>query len=193
MIFKVLRPGSPFMRQKPEILNAITLARTRLFHIQQIDLRFSNGTETQYERLLGSAQGAVLIVPLLDNDTVLLIREYAAGTDRYELALPKGRIEEEEDLLVAAERELKEEVGYGARNLHHLTSMSIAPGYLGHFTHVVLARDLYPDRLKGDEPEEIEVVPWPLSRLNELLVRSDFTEARSIASLFMAREWLNHA
>lgn len=181
------------MRQKPKILNAVTLAKTRLFHIQQLDLRFSNGVETRYERLVGSERGAVLIVPLLDHDTVLLIREYAAGIDRYELAFPKGRIEHEEDLLAAADRELKEEVGYGARSLHHLTSMSLAPGYLGHFTHVVLARDLYPEKCIGDEPEEIEVVPWPISRFNELLGRSDFTEARSIASLFMAREWLNNA
>lgn len=181
------------MREKPRITNAITLARTRHFHVQQVDLRFSNGVETRWERLVGSARGAVLIVPMLDDDTVLLIREYAAGIDRYELALPKGRIEEDEELLVAAERELKEEVGYGARALHHLTSLSLAPGYLGHFTHVVLARDLYPEKLQGDEPEEIEVVPWPLRDLQDLTAREDVTEARTIASLYMAREWLAHA
>ncbi|MGE0079978.1 MAG: ADP compounds hydrolase NudE [Thiohalomonadaceae bacterium] len=180
------------MREKPRILHTETLARTRLFHVQQVDLRFSNGVETRYERLVGSARGAVLIVPLLDDDTVLLIREYAAGLDRYELALPKGRIEDDESPLEAANRELKEEVGYGARSLVHLSSMSLAPGYLGHFTHAVLARDLYPERCEGDEPEEIEVVPWRLSRLNELIARPDFTEARSIAAMFLTRERLNH-
>lgn len=180
------------MREKPRILHTETLARTRLFHVQQVDLRFSNGVETRYERLIGSARGAVLIVPMLDDDTVLLIREYAAGLDRYELALPKGRIEDSEDLLAAADRELKEEVGYGARSLVHLSSMSLAPGYLGHFTHVVLARDLYPDKQEGDEPEEIEVVPWRLSELGELVSRPDFSEARSIAALFLTRERLNH-
>jgi ADP-ribose diphosphatase len=180
----------PLMREKPRILHATTLARTRLFHVQQLDLRFSNGVETRYERLVGSGRGAVLIVPLLDDDTVLLIREYAAGLDRYELALPKGRIEEHEDLLEAANRELKEEAGYGARALHHLTSLSVAPGFLGAFTHVVVARDLFPERLPGDEPEEIEVVPWRLSRMDELFLRDDFSEARTIASLYMTREWL---
>ncbi|MCK9530748.1 MAG: ADP compounds hydrolase NudE [Gammaproteobacteria bacterium] len=181
------------MREKPRILHTETLARTRLFHVQQIDLRFSNGVETRYERLVGSSRGAVLVVPLLDDDTVLLIREYAAGVDRYELALPKGHIEQDEDMLLAADRELKEEVGYGARSLTRLSSMSLAPGYLGHYTHVVLARDLYPDKRSGDEPEEIEVVPWRLSELNALVARHDFTEARSIAALFLTREHLNHA
>lgn len=180
------------MREKPRILHTKTLVQTRLFRIEQVDLRFSNGVETRFERLIGGPRGAVLIVPLLDADTVLLIREYAAGVDRYELGLPKGRIEGEEDILAAANREIMEEIGYGAADLHHLTSLSLAPGYLGHTTHVVLARGLYPHKVPGDEPEEIEVVPWPLSRLTELLQQDDFTEARSIAALFLTREHLQH-
>jgi ADP-ribose diphosphatase len=59
-------------------------------------------------------------------------------------------------------------------------------------THMVLARDLYPERLPGDEPEELEVVPWKLARLHELILREDFSEGRSIAALFIAKEWLQH-
>lgn len=176
------------MPDKPKILSSRTVAQSRLFHVEEVELEFSNGVNTRYERLVGSSRGAVLIVPVLDNGEVLLIREYAAGTHRYELALPKGRIEAGEELLAAANREIMEEVGYGARNLLHLTSLTIAPGYLSHTTHVVLARDLHPERLEGDEPEDIEVFPWPLARIEELFGREDFTEARSIAALYMARE-----
>ncbi|MCW8919565.1 MAG: ADP compounds hydrolase NudE [Gammaproteobacteria bacterium] len=178
------------MPAKPTILNSQTLARTRLFHIEQVELRFANGVETCYERLLGSPQGSVLIVPMLDDDTFLLVREYAAGIDRYELSLPKGRIEAGEELLAAANREIAEEVGYAAHHLHHLTSLSLAPGYLGHFTHIVLARDLYRQQRPGDEPEPLEVVPWRMDELHTLFRRDDCTEARSIAALFMTREYL---
>ena len=181
------------MQNKPTILKRQTLAKTRLFQIEQLDLRFTNGVETRFERLVGSPQGAVLIVPMLDDDTVLMIREYAAGIDRYELTLPKGRIETDEDMLDAANREIMEEVGYGAGHLHHLTSLSLAPGYVGHFTHVVLARELYPQKTEGDEPEPLEIIPWRLSELPELLLRDDCTEARSIAALFMTREYLANA
>jgi ADP-ribose diphosphatase len=57
-------------------------------------------------------------------------------------------------------------------------------------THVVLARDLYEERLAGDEPEELEVVPWKLSELHTLIAEPDITEGRSIAALFIAREYL---
>jgi len=121
---------------------------------------------------------------------VLLVREYAAGVHRYELGLVKGRIDAGESPVEAANRELMEEAGYGARELTVLRSLTLAPVYMSHQTHLVLARDLYPQRLVGDEPEELEVVPWRLDALGELILREEFSEGRSIAALFIAREWL---
>lgn len=182
------------MQKKPTILNREIVAQSRLFRIEAQDLEFSNGEMRQFERLLrGGSGGAVLIVPMLDNNTVLLVREYAAGVERYELGLPKGRTEAGEDKLAAANRELQEEVGYGARSLEHITSVSIAPGYLEHMTDIILAQDLYPQRLPGDEPEPLEVVPWRLDNLTALFSRDECTEARSIAALFLIKEYLQNA
>jgi ADP-ribose diphosphatase len=178
------------MPKKPKILERKQLVDTGLFRVEQLELEFSNGVRRQHQRLISSPQGAVLVVPLLDEETLLLIREYATGTVRYELGFAKGRIEEGEDAIHAAHREIQEEVGYAARQLELIASMTIAPGYLSHTTHIVLASDLYPQRLEGDEPEEIEVVPWKLSELDELLAREDFTEARSIAAFYMVRDRL---
>ncbi len=160
------------------------------FRRQRLDLEFSNGERRIYERQLSRGHGAVVVVPMLDAETVLLVREYAAGLHRYELGLVKGRIDAGETPLQAADRELKEEAGYGARRLEVLRAMTLAPTYMSHQSWLVLARDLYPERLPGDEPEELEVIPWKLSRLHELMLREDFSEGRSLAALFIAREWL---
>lgn len=179
------------MPEKPKILNKITIAESRFFRIEAMEIKFSNGEQRQYERLSrNKSSGAVLIVPLLDNNTVLLIREYSAGVDRYELGLPKGKIDANENILDAANRELKEEVGYGAKKLHHLTSLSIAPSYLEHMIDIVIAEDLYAEKLIGDEPEELEVIPWKLDDLQALFARQECTEARSIAALYMTRDYL---
>jgi ADP-ribose diphosphatase len=153
-------------------------------------LEFSNGERRTYERLANRGSGAVLIVPLLDDDTLLLIREYSAGTGRYELGFPKGKVERGEDILDAANREIMEEVGYGAHDLHLLRRVSLSPGYMQHHTHLILARDLYPQRTEGDEPEPLEVVPWKLSEAADLLLQDDFTEGRSLLALYLAQDWL---
>jgi len=184
-------PGYNIAMPKPPKVHSTRLAEgSHFLKVELIDLEFSNGERRTYERLKGSGLGAVIIVPMLDNDTVLLVREYGAGIDRYELGLPKGRLDRDETVEQGANRELKEEVGYGARDLHILTTLSLSPSYMTSMTHVVLARDLYPERLPGDEPEELEVVGWKLSELHELIGRPDVSEGRSIAALFIAREYL---
>ncbi|MGD0960639.1 MAG: ADP compounds hydrolase NudE [Methylomonas sp.] len=178
-------------RKPPVILNKTVIAETRQFRIEALDLQFSSGLRCQYERLTRSTgMGAVLIVPMLDSQTVLLVREYAAGIHRYELGLPKGKIDQGETPLTAANRELKEETGYGARHLMHLHTVSLAPSYLEHTIDIILAEDLYPEKLAGDEPEELEVVPWDINRISSLLSTGECSEARSIAALYIVAEFI---
>ena len=182
------------MSKKPIILNKTTIATTRIFHIESLDIQFSNGEIRNYERLARKTNGgAVLIVPMLDNETVLLIKEYSAGVHRYEIGLPKGKVDPDETFFDAANRELKEEIGFGARKLHHLSTFSLAPSYLEHTTEIIIAQDLYLDKLTGDEPEELEVIPWKINKINELVANEICTEARSIAALFMTLEYLKKA
>ena len=181
------------MAEKPEILARRTVAKTRMFEVEQTDLRFANGVETTYERIRGARRGAVLVVAMPDPESVLLIREYAGGTERYELGFPKGRIDGEETPLEAAQRELKEEIGRGAHQLEVLAQLSLAPGFIGAMTHVILARDLYAASLPGDEPEPIEVVPWRLDDLDALLAHEEFSEARGHAALFLTLRRLRGA
>ncbi len=177
-------------RKYPIIHDTRKVERSRFLNIEEVDLEFSNGERRTHERLLSSGLGAVIIVPMRDDDTVLLVREYGVGLDHYELGLPKGRMDRDESVEQAADRELKEEAGHGARRLKHIGSLSLSPAYMTHVTNVVLARDLYPESLPGDEPEPLDVVPWSMSELHLLLAREDVTEGRTIAALFMAREYL---
>lgn len=174
----------------PQILATRTVAKSRIFQIDEVDLCFSNGEKRTFERSISRTIASVMAVPMLDDDTVLLIREYSVGVDRYELALPKGVMEAGEEPLAAAAREMQEEVGFGARRLTFLKEMTAIPGYLNGTMFCVLGQDLYPAVAVGDEPEALEVVPFPLRELSDLVMRQEMTEARSIAALFLTREYL---
>ena len=94
------------MHKKPEILNRHMVAESRLFRVESIDLRFSNGVERTYERLVPGGSGAVMMVALLDDETIALIREYGGGVEDYTLTLPKGVVDLGESMRDACNREL---------------------------------------------------------------------------------------
>ncbi|MGF1738871.1 ADP compounds hydrolase NudE [Photobacterium satsumensis] len=175
---------------KPEILATEVVAQSRLFKIESLDLRFSNGVERTYERMKPSGRHAVLVVPVSEQGDLLLIREYSAGTERYELGFPKGLIDQGESASEAANRELKEEIGFGANDLQPLKEVVLAPSYFSSKMTLFLAQGLYPEKLEGDEPEPLQIVRWPLSQAEELLHHLDFAEARSITALFLALKQL---
>ena len=174
----------------PNITQQKIAAKSRLFTIEQLNLTFSNGEQREYERMLGSRQGAVMVVPMIDDDTMLLVNEYCAGTHSYELGFPKGLIDAGETAVQAANRELKEEIFYGANTLTPLSEMMMAPAFFNAKMTVFLGRDLYQEKLPGDEPEPLDIVPWKLSNYKKLLSETNFREARSIAALMLVKDHL---
>ncbi|WP_258872164.1 ADP compounds hydrolase NudE [Thalassotalea euphylliae] len=174
----------------PQITDSRMVAKSRFFAIEQIDLAFSNGQTREYERMAGSGRGAVMVVPMLDHETMLLVREYCAGTHSYELGFPKGLIDPGETGEQAANRELQEEIGYATEQLQHIHDVAMAPAFFNAHMKIYLATGLYPSQLEGDEPEPLEVVPWPIADYQNLLSQPDFNEARSIAALMLVRDQL---
>jgi ADP-ribose diphosphatase len=178
------------VNKKPQIINSEWLYHSRFFHLEKMDLKFSNGQERSYERINPGFDRAVMVVPMLDPETVLLVREYGAGVSDYYLSLPKGAMDVGEDAVTAANRELKEEIGYGSHKLTVLKQLALSPSYMGNRISVVLAEQLYEERLLGDEPEPLELVPYPLRDISQLILNDDFCEAYAVAALYMVRDQL---
>lgn len=167
----------------PKILESSMEVQTKHFGIEKLKLEFSNGEQRIYERMVGRTNGAVMMVPIL-GDKLVLVREYCAGTNSYELGFPKGKVDRNETWQEAAERELREEIGYKASTYTFLRSVNSAPSFFQATMVLVLAEDLIADVLDtGDEPEPLELVYYPISDVRKLLVAPDFQEARCLAAL----------
>lgn len=174
----------------PEITSRKITARSRIFAIEQIDLTFSNGEKRIYERMAGSGRGGVMIVPFVDAETFLLVREYCAGTHSYLLGFPKGLVDPGETSEQAANRELQEEVGFAANSLTLLHSVATSPTFFKANMNIFLAQDLYPQQLEGDEPEPLEIIKWSIHDMESLYSRDDFTDSRSLVALLLVEKRL---
>lgn len=177
-------------KQLPEILSVSTIAKTRIFELQAVDLRFSNGELRTYERHRPQRRSTVMVLPI-HNDHLILVREYAVGPERYELTFPKGLVDQGEDPQESANRELQEEIGFAARKLTPLRAIYTAPSHMFGLMHLFVAEDLSPSQLQGDEPEPLEIVHYPLAKIDELLANPEFAESRNLSALFLLREHLN--
>ena len=178
------------MRQKPDILSHSVIAESRLFTIEEVDLRFSNGNEVTFERLHSGGGGIVMVIAINAADSMIMVREYAAGTERYELGFVKGRIDPGESPQQAALRELKEEIGFGANKLTFLRAVDSAPAYTDFVAHLFVATELYPHQLQGDEAEPLEQVEWPLADLPQLYRHPQVNDARVLLALLLLEKSL---
>lgn len=179
-------------QQKPEILDIRLAAQTMVFQVQALDLRFANGQERTYERLTPARRPAVMVLPI-DGVDLLMIREYSVGTERYELTCVKGLIDAGEAPDVAANRELQEEIGFQAATLEFMRVLYTSPGHMFSPMHVFVARDLSESVLQGDEPEPLQLVRIPLSRLDELVDNPDFGDARVLTALMLLQKSIQAA
>ena len=175
------------MPSKPVIHTITQLAETRLFRIEAVDLEFSNGTRCQFERMNKPGPGIVMVMPVLD-DSLILIREYAVGSEQYELGLVKGMIDAGESISEAANRELKEEIGHGASTIQEVRKTRLTPHYSCAVAYLMLAEDLYTESCQGDEPEEMEQIHWPLSDLSALLSHPEISDVRTLHAIYWLRD-----
>ncbi len=171
----------------PLIENVQSKRVSRIFTVESMDLTFANGTKATYERIKGG-RGAIMAVPF-DGECFYLSSEFCAGTTRYELGFVKGKIDPGETEEDAANRELQEDIGFGARKITLLRrDLLVAPGMLELKMHFFLCEDLYRHKLEGDEPEIIDYIKVPVREAIELAfdMNSPLKESRSVAALVMA-------
>jgi ADP-ribose diphosphatase len=177
-------------QQHPKIIDRQWLTHSKLFHVEQLDLAFSNGEQRRYERLNPGRHSGVMILPILDHHSLVLIKEFGAGIDQYYLSFPKGAVDAGETAIEAAQRELQEEAGFAAKELTPLRQISLSPSYMGNQIQYIIAEGLYPSSLPGDEPEPLEVVHWPLADIDKLALEPLFIEAYGLAGLALLRAHL---
>ena len=137
--------------------------------------------------------GAVMMVPLLDERTVILIRQFRYPLQRHFIELPAGKMEAGEAPLATAQRELIEECGYEAASWTHLTTLHPCIGYSDERIELYLARGLTHVGSGPDDGEFLEVLPTPIDQALEWVRAGRITEVKAIIGLLWLDRMLGRA
>ncbi len=150
-------------------------------HVDEVEL--PNGNRATREVVEHS--DAVVIVPIDSDGNVLLVRQhrYAIGTDLLEA--PAGGIDGDEQPEQAAQRELREEIGFASERLDYLGNFWSTPGFCTELMHVFVARDLVVSRLPPDEDEAITIESYPLDSIRTMIDLGEIQDAKTIAATSM--------
>jgi ADP-ribose pyrophosphatase len=132
--------------------------------------------------------GAAAVVPLLDDERVLLIRQYRFATGGYLLEVPAGKLDAGEAPESCAARELEEETGYRAERVEKLGAMWPSPGFTDEMIHLFVASGLRPATQRLEADEIIELVPMPFDEAIRRVHAGEIQDAKTAMALLLAAE-----
>lgn len=130
--------------------------------------------------------GAVAVVPFLEDGRLVLVEQFRHSVGSWMVEVPAGTIEKESPEECAA-RELEEETGYVAGEMHKIGEFFLAPGYSTELLQVFLAKKLGPGSVKRDVDEDMKILTVPFSEALAMIRSGRIRDAKTIASLLLVK------
>ena len=156
-----------------------------ILHIDHLTNELPNGKLARRE--VARHIGASAVVPVDADGNVWLVKQFRACIDRVLLEIPAGKLDaKDEDRLLAAKRELREETGLTAKSWTYLTDIFTTPGFSDERISLYLARDLDEGESHPDDDEFLNVVKIPLREVVQQIMRGEINDAKTVCAVMMA-------
>ena len=168
-----------------ELLNRNYVHRGRVLNLSLS--RFLSEAKGEIEIEIVHHNGGAGTLPVFEDGTVALVRQWRYPLGKYSLEIAAGRIEPGHTPEETAARELEEEMGLRAREFQRIGEFNVAPGYCEERIFVYLAKGLEPCEQNLDDDEEIEVVRMPFDEALAMVHKGEIDDAKSIITLLFAR------
>lgn len=167
----------------PKILSSQKVFDGRVFNVT-VDT-ISEG-ELTYQREVVHHHGSAVIIPVFDDGTVVLVKQYRHPAVRYLVEAPAGTLDDGEPPEVGAARELEEELGLVAARLEKLSEFFLSPGFLEEKMWVYLATGLTEGKQLLDDDEILEIIRLPITEALEMITSGEIQDAKTIIGLMLA-------
>lgn len=153
----------------------------QLLKLEEDTVRLPDGRLTRREWV--RHPGAVVMLAMLDNNTILLERQYRYPLQRHFIELPAGKIDFGEAPLETARRELREECGYEAESWRHIATLHPCIGYSDERMEFFIATELRQVGRQLDDGEFLDVLPMTLTEAQARIDRGEITDIKTVVGL----------
>lgn len=170
-------------KELPRIVNSQKVFDGRIF---QVTVDTISEGELTYQREVVHHSGSAVIVPVFDDGTVVLVRQYRHPAVRYLLEAPAGTLDHGERPEAGAARELEEEIGLVPGRLEKLSEFFVSPGFSEEKMWVYLATDLTEGKQLLDDDELLDIVRMPIADALEMITSGEIEDAKTIIGLMLA-------
>jgi len=163
------------------LLRKRTVYRGKMVDFRVDVVRLPNGKTATREFL--DHPGAVGVIPFLDKDTVVMVRQYRHPVGEVTLELPAGKLDRGESVLACVRRELKEETGYTAKTMRPLLKYWPTPAFANEVLHLYVAEGLRGGRMRTDEDEFLQCVTVPFKKAVEMIRRGEIRDSKTVIAI----------
>lgn len=132
--------------------------------------------------------GGAIMLAVKDDGKIIMERQFRKPLEEIILELPAGKADPDEDPLVTATRELKEETGYTAGKVRHLVSYYPTCGYSNEFLHIYICKELTAGETNWDATECMDIVEYDADELLDMVMRNEIKDSKTIIALLYARQ-----
>ena len=140
-------------------------------------MKFSNGNTEDWDFI--HHDGAAAVIPVMDDGKILMVKQY-----RNALEIPAGKLDDpDEEGIVCASRELKEETGYSSDDLEWLLTIRTTVAFCDERIEVFVARNLIPGEQHLDEDEFVDVKAYKLEELKEMIFEGKIQDSKTMAAI----------
>mgnify|MGYP003578298207 CR=1 FL=1 len=168
---------------KPKVISTEKIYEGKVFDISIAEIRDG---EIEYKREIVEHKGSAVIVPVFQDKTVALVRQYRHAAGTHLLEIPAGTLNRGEDALRGAQREREEEIGVTSDNIEKLTEFYVSPGFLTEKMFVYLATDLREGKQNLEEDELLTIEKLTFPEAFEKIKTGQIQDAKTIAGLILA-------
>jgi len=158
-----------------------TIYKGKIIDLSLETVTLPNGTTTSLEII--AHPGAAAVVPMKDEQTVIMIRQYRHAVGGFIYEIPAGKLHPNEDPRDCAIREVEEEIGFKVGRLEPLLSFFTTPGFTDEIIHIFVGYDLTPGTQDLDVDEVLEIVELPLAKTLEMIGDGDIKDGKTIIRL----------